>query len=242
MLYIATVAHDDAPTVGLLLWKARRVLTDAQREYQFLVVDDGSTDGTAAVLESYQRALPLTLVRHAEPRGWAGCVDVIAREALARTDRPRRDVLALFPADFSASPDALPELLKRLDSGADLAVGEAPHTAGTRPGRWVRRLAPRLIGAGLRVSGVRDVLSGCLAVRLVCLRQAAEGREQLLETGGMAARAELVARTARHARRVATVDLPPAPHAGPAIRPIDTALELLRGGRRVRFAVAGEPS
>ena len=237
MLYIGTVAHNDAATVGLLLWKIRRVLADASREYQFLVVDDASSDGTPAVLEPYQRALPLTLLRCEQRRGWAAGVDLLVREALKRTDRPKRDAFVLFPADFSCSPEALPELAKRLDSGADLAVGEAPDVAGTRLERLVRRSAPRLVGAGLRVEGVRDLLSGCLAVRLVTVKYALETRERLLETDGLAARAECVARLAKQARQVATVDLPPAPQAGASFRPFHTALDLIRTGRRVRLPV-----
>lgn len=237
MLYIGTVAHNDAATVGLLLWKVRRVLADAPREYQFLVVDDGSTDGTAAVLEPYQRALPLTLLRRDHPEGWAAGVDLLAREALKRTDRPKRDALVLFPADFSCSPDALPELVKRLDSGADLAVGEAPNSAGTWLERLVRRWAPRLVGARLRVEGVQDLLSGCLAVRLVSVKQALVDRDRFLDTDGLSARAECVARLARQARQIAAVDLPPAPHAWAPIRPLQTAMDLMRAGRRVRLPV-----
>ena len=238
MLYIGTVAHNDAATVGLLLWKVRRVMEDAPREYQFLVVDDASSDGTPAVLEPYQRALPLTLLRHEHRQGWAASVDVLAREALKRTDRPKRDALVIFPADFSCTPEALPELVKRLDSGMDLAVGEAPDAAGTRLERLVRRWAPRLVGSGLRVQGVQDVLSGCLAVRLITVKQALADRARLLETDGLAGRAECVARLARQARQVGTVDLPPAPQAWAPIHPVQTALDLFRAGRRVRLPAA----
>ena len=235
MLYIGTVAHNHAATVGLLLWKVRQVLRDAPREYQFLVVDDGSTDGTLELLEPYQRALPLTVYRRDESYGWSRGVDLLGREALKRSDRPKRDALVIFPADFSCTPDALPELVKRLESGVDFAVGEAPNTGATRMERLVRRWAPRLVGAGLRVEGVQDVLSGCFAVRLVCVKQALNERPRLLETEGVPARAECIARLGQQARQVSGVPLPPAPQMAPPLAPFQTALDLYRTGRRLRL-------
>jgi len=45
--------HDEARTVGLVLWKVRQVFTAFEREYQIIACDDASTDGTADVLTSY---------------------------------------------------------------------------------------------------------------------------------------------------------------------------------------------
>src|SRR6478752_3608668 len=63
MIYVCIPSCDEAPTVGLLLWKIRQVFAAFPREYQLLVLDDGSTDSTAAVLEPYARVLPLTIIR-----------------------------------------------------------------------------------------------------------------------------------------------------------------------------------
>src|ERR671922_177056 len=59
MIYVCIPSYDEAPTVGLLLWKIRQVFAAFPREYQLLVLDDGSSDTTAEVLEPYARVLPL---------------------------------------------------------------------------------------------------------------------------------------------------------------------------------------
>ena len=64
MIYVLVPVFDEAATVGLILWKVRQVFTAFNREYQLLVVNDGSTDATDQVLAPYTRALPLTLVSH----------------------------------------------------------------------------------------------------------------------------------------------------------------------------------
>ena len=37
----------------MLLWRIRRVFQDYSREYEIVVYDDGSNDGTQATLEPY---------------------------------------------------------------------------------------------------------------------------------------------------------------------------------------------
>ena len=78
-----------------------------------------------------------------------------------------------------------------------------------RARRWLRRLAPLLLGGRVRVPGVRDVVSGYAAFRLVTLRHALRERpRQLLRTEGWAARAELLAVAAPHARQIESLRAP----------------------------------
>jgi glycosyltransferase involved in cell wall biosynthesis len=207
MIYFCIPAHDEAATIGLVLWKIRRVLEESAREYQLLVGDDASTDATAEVLEPYAKVLPLTVFRSPTRQGYAATVEVLLKEALRRSDRHKRDVAILLPADFAADPATLPEFLRRIDSGADVIVGET--TLEGEPDKWQRRVrswAPRLLGKHARVAGVRDVVSGFAAFRLVALRNAF--RDQAgpwLTTDGWAANAQLLAWAAAGARRVETV-------------------------------------
>ena len=205
MIYVCIPVHNEAPTAGLVLWKVRQVFTTFPREYQILVCDDGSTDDTAEVLGRYARVLPMTVVTHRARQGYARSLEELLRMALQRTDRPKRDCAVTLHGDFLHSPDTMEEMAKRLESGADLVVAEVTREAGEAPRalRWARRWAPQL----LRVSGVRDTMSGFLALRLVALRQAIRqaGDGALLATEGWCANAELLARLAPHARRLESV-------------------------------------
>lgn len=236
MIYVCVAAKDNADTVGLMLWKIRQVFSGSTREYQLLVADDGSTDETPEVLQRYQRALPLTVVRPATA-GAAASYAALLEEAVRRSDRLKRDAAVLLPGDFRLSPDGIPELLRGIESGADLVVAETPVEGLPWTWRLLRRLTPWLLRPGIRLEGVQDVLSGCLAVRLVSARGALRDREDspLLETDGLAARAELVGRLATAARRTSTVQLPligtrPAPTRGV----FALALRLRRLGRTLR--------
>jgi glycosyltransferase involved in cell wall biosynthesis len=207
MIYICIPSYNEAPTIGLLLWKVRRVFADFPREYQLLVLDDGSRDTTPEVLERYTRVLPLTVVRHAERRGYAGSVEELLRLAVERTDRPKRDAAILMHADFTHGPHFIPDLVRRIESGADIVIAQSKlEGEPSRSRRLVRRLAPVLLRGVVSVPGVSDVVSGFSIFRLVTLRNAFRSqRAPLLTTQGWAANAELYDRAARHARRVETI-------------------------------------
>ena len=239
MIYVCIPSYDEAPTVGLLLWKVRQVFAAFPREYQLLVLDDGSTDATAEVLEPYARVLPLTVVRHTERKGYAAAVESLLRSAVELTDRPKRDTAILMHADFAHSPQTIPDLVRRIESGADMVVAEG-HLEGeaSRLRQLLRRFAPLLLRGVVQVPGVRDLVSGFAAFRLIALRNAMRSQpERLLHTDGWAANAELYWRAGRYARRVeaiSSVERHDLRHRAPRGRPLDTARELWSARRTLR--------
>jgi hypothetical protein len=64
VLYFCIPAYNEAPTVGLLIWRLRKVFQEQPREYEVLVYDDGSTDATACS-EARGWAMPLPSTRSA---------------------------------------------------------------------------------------------------------------------------------------------------------------------------------
>lgn len=239
MIYVCIPSYDEAPTVGLLLWKIRQVFAAFPREYQLLVLDDGSADTTAEVLEPYARVLPLTVMRHAERQGYAASVEALLRGAVDLTDRPKRDTAILMHADFAHTPQTIPDLVRRIESGADMVVAQGRLEGEASLGhRLVRRIAPTLLRGVVAVPGVKDLVSGFAAIRLIALRNAIRSQShRLLVTDGWAANAELYWRAGRYARRVETVtsverhDLRSRPS---RVRPWDIAIGLWAARRTLR--------
>src|SRR5260370_19164069 len=146
----------------------------------------------------------MTVVAHQERRGYAASLAALLRLALARTDRPRRDCAITLHAAVRHSPEAMEEMVKRLGSGGELVVAELmAHRGAASPAlRLARSWTPRL----LPVAGLKDTVSGFVALRLIVLRQAmGRGTGPFLVTDGWCASAELLMRLAPHARRIDAV-------------------------------------
>ena len=200
-------AYNEAATVGLLLWKVRQVFTAFPREYQLLAVDDASTDGTDAVLAPYARALPLTVVTHRTRQGYARSLEELLRLATSRTDRPRRDLAIVLQADFSDPPDDIPELVKRIESGADLVLADYRRRPGLpRREKLARRLL-RLASRRSAIGGASEHVGTLKAMRLITLARvlSAQGARPLITREGWAADAELLGAVSGQARRVDVV-------------------------------------
>jgi glycosyltransferase involved in cell wall biosynthesis len=177
VLYICIPAFDEAPTVGVLLWRIRKVFQEYAREYEVLVHDDASTDATRDVLAPYTKAMPVTVLGGAQRVGYARSVDALLREASRRTRYPRRDAVVLLQADFTDQPEALPELVKRFEGGADIVVGERTLPADApdavrrmhRLASWLPRVWP--IRHAVTVPGVRDPFGSYLLMRVTVVRE-----------------------------------------------------------------------
>lgn len=210
MIYVLIPAHNEAATVGLLLWKVRQLFTSFNREYQLIVVNDGSTDATDDVLAPYTRALPLTVITHKQRLGYARSLDALLRETMKRTDRPRRDYAVTLQADFSDDPEDLLELIKRLEGGADVAVADRRRRSDAgRLERFARGALATLMRRKFSLDGAADVVGTMRAYRLAVIEQLVReaGRAPLLRQEGWAADLELLARAAKHARRIESVEI-----------------------------------
>jgi glycosyltransferase involved in cell wall biosynthesis len=244
LLYICIPAYNEAPTVGLVLWRVRSVMQEFSREYELIVYNDGSSDGTAETLRSYTEVLPLTVIGGASHRGYGSALDAIARHVADRTRYPRRDALITMQADFTDRPEDLPELIRRFEGGADVVVAERePSSSWPVPVRLLHRVAPFITRPFIDVPGVRDPFGTLRAYRISILRDLMKrvGKSPIAHGDSWAANAEVLARVAPLARRIETTSITPRYELRPRstrVRPWRHALSLYRSARALRSAPA----
>lgn len=225
MLYVCIPTHNEAVTIGVLLWRLRETLREQVdgRDYEIVVYDDASTDATADVLAPYDRVLPLTSLRGDERVGQTAAVDALVRYAVTRSRAPEVDGVVLMQADFTDAPGLLPSLLVPFDAGADVVLtnrvlGPDQPVGERRLRRAASLLLPPLVRAAARDATGRDaagrdpgaLLNVLRLIRVSVLRDALAAADgaALVSAPGWAGTAELAIRTAPFARTIERVDAP----------------------------------
>ena len=110
-------AFNEAPVVPALISELRDTFERFELSGEILFVDDGSTDGTADLVEKEARGWPLLrVVRHQTNLGKTEAMITAARST-------ERTYLVLFDADLQHLPDEIPRFLEKLHEGWDIVTG-----------------------------------------------------------------------------------------------------------------------
>jgi putative flippase GtrA len=155
-LTVVVPAKDEADRIGSTVARLRRELADLALEV--LVVDDGSSDATAAVAEAAGAAV----VRHDRNRGKGAAVRTGMLAARGRT-------IAFLDADLAYPPAQARVLLDAVEDGWDVAVGNRFDRASAVEGRSVLRYVVgrvfNVVTAAVLLGQYRDTQCGCKAFR-----------------------------------------------------------------------------
>ena len=160
---------NEAGNMPLLLNRILSALSNTALDYEVIVVDDDSEDGTAEVVRAHAQRDPHTrlLVRKGQ-RGLAGAV-------IHGWERADANLLGAIDADLQHPPEVLPSLLDPVLDGADIAVASRyANGNGAREWNKLRLLLSRcgtwattpLQRKDLRI---KDPLSGFFIVRRQCI-------------------------------------------------------------------------
>jgi glycosyltransferase involved in cell wall biosynthesis len=130
---IAIPAYNEIDTLERAVLEALSVLPRHTRDYEVLVVDDGSTDGTAALADRLAAAHPeVTVVHHARNHGFSGAMRTCLWKA-------RGQFIMLAPADGQARLSDIEAFLDRID-GYDLLFGRRVIRDDSSYRKWGSRM------------------------------------------------------------------------------------------------------
>jgi len=158
LISIVVPTYNEAQTVPVLARRLGAAL--AGHQWELVVVDDGSPDGTADIAAALAPELPVAVVRRPGKLGLASAV--VDGFAAARGD-----ILVVMDADLSHPPESVPALVEAVSAGADLAVGSR-YVRGGGVVDWPlrRRIVSRVACLmGNVLVPVRDATSGFFALR-----------------------------------------------------------------------------
>jgi glycosyltransferase involved in cell wall biosynthesis len=209
VLQICIPVYNEAPTIGVLLWRIRKVLQEFDREYELLVYNDASDDGTAETLQPYKEVVPLSLLGAERRVGYATALDALVRTAVNRTKYGRRDAIVIMQGDFTDQPEHLPELIRRFEGGADVVTAERSVDGGPSPVRRLRRVGDWLLQALAGRPAVQDPFGSYRLFRVSVLRELIKvrGDAPIVRGERWAANADLLLGVLPFARRTETLPL-----------------------------------
>jgi len=144
-------AKDEADNLAEFVRLTREAMLPQPYAVELVIVNDGSHDGTAHLLDDLSAKHPFVkVVTHRAQRG-------IADALKSGADAARGRVLVYYPADLQYLPSDIPSLV------APILAGEADVVTGTKQGQYDKRFVSSVYNAlcrwlfGVRVSDLNSV-------------------------------------------------------------------------------------
>ena len=170
MISVVIPTYKEADSIQEVIRRCGAALAECGEEYELIVVDDNSGDGTAELAEELGGAFHVRVLRRAGRLGLATAV--VDGWKLARGD-----LLGVIDADLQHPPEILVALASALrHSTADLAIASR-YIAGGGTSDW--EFIRRVISSGathlaatvlpLKLSSVSDPMSGMFVVRAAAI-------------------------------------------------------------------------
>ena len=214
---------DEAASIGRCVELARNVLDDNDLPGEVVVVDNGSTDGSAELAQQAGAR-----VVHEQRRGYGSAY-------LAGFAAARGAYIVMADADLTYDFNDIPRFLERLEGGAELVIGD--RMDNIKPGAmpWLHRYVgnPLLTGV-LNLfydTGVKDAHCGMRALRREVLPRLD------LQTTGMEFASEMVIRASKEDLAISQIPIEYHPREG------ESKLSSFRDGwRHLRFLLVHSPT
>ncbi len=146
--------YNEEENLPALLPRLLPVLDSTGRRYEVLFVDDGSRDGSLAILKAFAEAHAGT-VRVLELARNFGQHPAI----LAAFQQSRGDVVVTLDADLQNPPEEIPKLLARIDEGHDVVGGVRRDRHDSFFRKAASRMVNRVTGA---ITGMKLSDYGCM--------------------------------------------------------------------------------
>lgn len=153
-LSVVIPAYNEEKGIGDVIRKLQNIIGNSGCNYEIIVVDDGSTDKTADIVQE----TGVRLIQHPFNRGYGAALKTGIRHA-------QHDIVVITDADGTYPVDAIPSLVERMDK-YDMVVGARTGESVKIP--FIRQPAKLMLGKianYLTGTKIPDLNSGLRAFR-----------------------------------------------------------------------------
>ena len=155
---IIVPTYNEKENVAILIEEMHRVIS-GKIEYEAIIVDDDSPDGTAIAAAALTGRFPVKVLIRKDVRGLASAV-------VYGIDQSASPVVAVIDADLQHPPQLLLPLIKEIENGADVAIASRYAPGGSIAEWGIGRSITSKVAAFLAkmavpaTRGIADPLSG----------------------------------------------------------------------------------
>ena len=155
-----TPVYNERDNLGKFIPQLEEVLSESSMEFEIVIIDDNSPDGTGSFAEELGERFDVKVVHRAGKLGLSTAV-------MEGFERASGDLLVVMDADLSHPPEAIPQMVEKIRSGSAQMVVGSRYVKGGKVENWPihRRLVSK--GATLLARGltkVKDPMSGFFAL------------------------------------------------------------------------------
>jgi len=129
-LSIIIPTYNERDNIQPLVERIHKALSDYN--YELIIVDDNSPDGTSDVAKNLSAEYPIRVIVRTTERGLATAV-------VAGFNAARGEVLSVIDADLQHPPEMIPKLLQAIRNGADVAIASRYVPGGGTEGWTLKR-------------------------------------------------------------------------------------------------------
>jgi len=207
MHYFIVLAYNEEQNLPRFFTSLKVVASSFNAPFRIVLVNDGSTDGTVAVAEEFQKVMPIHIEHHPHNLGVGQGFRTGFRSALSMaTDG---DIIFTLEADNTGDLSLLHEMLAKINAGADVVLASCYAPGGALRGvSFERKVMSSGINLVMRIlfpiTRCHTYSSFYRAYRSAVLKQAAATfGDRFIQSDGFTVAAEILFKL----RRVhATVD------------------------------------
>jgi dolichol-phosphate mannosyltransferase len=167
-IFVVLPAYNEEQALPHLLDSLIDNLSDEQKDYSIIVVNDGSEDRTGEVADAYSRRHPVTVVHNDGNKGLAETMRRGLMEAVKRASP--KDIIVTMDADNTHPAGLALRMIRSIREGNDVVIAsrfrEGSQLRGVPFHRlWLSRAASWLFRIFFPIRGVRDYTCGYRAYR-----------------------------------------------------------------------------
>lgn len=175
MIIVLLPAYNEEDSLPQLMAKLKATLSQFEEKYKIIVCNDGSTDGTQAMLDRYALDMPLEIIRHKINRGLGETSrDLFERAAeLASAG----DILVRLDCDDTHEPEFIPAIVSKVRDGFDVVIASRFLPGGGQIGvnsyrAFISRSANIFMKIFFPIPGLREYSCGFRGYRAEKIQEA----------------------------------------------------------------------